>query len=329
MRVLVLGGNRYIGLSLVRELANRGHEVTVANSHPVVLPEGVRRIHVDRRQDGAARAALAGSARAFDAVFDNTAYEVPDVAPLVELFDGHVAHYVFTSSVAVYRRSFVQPVTETFRVHNEVADQPLRAYGVGKVRCERYLFERHRSTGFPATSIRVTHTVGPRSPLASRDSSFFARLEAGRPILIPGEGFPFIHLIHINDVARLLVSLLGNPRAVGESYNAAGAEVTSILGCVHLMARAVGVEPNVVHVPFELVRLLGQPLVHWGEAIAGGTVFSIAKALEHLDWCPRIGLKEAYRDSYRWFAAGGRDQYEFDFSFDDHVLARLEAKDTR
>jgi len=44
MRVLVLGGNRYIGLSLVRELARCGFEVTVANSHETELPPGVRRI---------------------------------------------------------------------------------------------------------------------------------------------------------------------------------------------------------------------------------------------------------------------------------------------
>ena len=44
MRVLVLGGNRYIGLSLVRELARCGFEVTVANSHETELPPGVRRV---------------------------------------------------------------------------------------------------------------------------------------------------------------------------------------------------------------------------------------------------------------------------------------------
>ena len=169
MRVLVIGGNRYIGLSLVRQLAARGFDVTVANSHVVELPDGVDRIHADRRHPGELRAALAPRAGDFEAVFDNTAYDVSDIESLVELFDGRVDHYVFTSSVAVYRRSFVQPVTEEFRVHEAVANQPLRAYGVGKVTCERYLMERHTRTGFPATSVRVTHTVGPRSPLPTRD----------------------------------------------------------------------------------------------------------------------------------------------------------------
>ena len=323
MRVLVIGGNRYIGLSLVREFAARGFEVTVANSHVVELPAGVDRIHADRRIPGELSAALAPHAQDFDVVFDNTAYEVSDLEPLVELFDGRMQHYVFTSSVAVYRRSFVQPVTEDFRVHEAVVDQPLRAYGVGKVRCERYLMERHARTGFPATSVRVTHTVGPRSPLPTRDPGFFARLEQGRPILIPGDGFPFIHMIHIDDAARLLIAVVGNDRAAGEIYNAAGAEFASILGTVHLMARTVGVDPDIVQVPLHVLGRHGRAVIHWGEGTAGGTVISIRKALDHLDWEPRFGLEAAYRDSYEWFRAGGRDLYQFDFRADDAVLAEL------
>jgi nucleoside-diphosphate-sugar epimerase len=323
VRVLVLGGNRYIGLSLVRELARTGFTVTVANSHEAALPGGVERIHVDRRRPGDLRDALMPHARRFDVVFDNTAYVVSDIEPLVDLFDGHIQHYVFTSSVAVYRRSFIQPITEKFRVHETVGDQPLRAYAVGKVECERFLAERFRHDGFPATAVRVTHTVGPRSPLVTREPGLFARLELGRPILIPGEGFPFVHLVHIDDVARMMVAVIGNDRASGEVYNVGGEEVTSIVGCIHLMARAAGLEPNIVPVPVSVARGLGRPLVHWGEATNGGTIFSIAKAVDHLAWTPGVGLEEAYRDSYAWYATEGRDNYEYDFSFDDEVLSRL------
>ena len=58
MRALVTGGNRYIGLDLVFELAKRGHEVTVINSHEAPMPAGARRIHCDRTQPGALTAAL-------------------------------------------------------------------------------------------------------------------------------------------------------------------------------------------------------------------------------------------------------------------------------
>lgn len=171
--------------------------------------------------------------------------------------------------------------------------------------------------------------VGPRSPLATRDPGFFARLEQGRPILVPGDGFPFSHLIHVDDVARLLVALIENERVAGEVYNAAGAEYTSIFGCIHLMARAAGAEPNLVHVPTDVLRSLGRPVLRWGEAAADGAVFSIAKALDHLAWVPRFGLEAAYRDSYEWYAAGGRDGYEYDFSIDDEVLSQFDQLRTR
>ena len=321
LRVLVLGGNRYIGLSLVRELAGQGFDVTVANSHVVNLPHGVDRVHVDRRDPTALVDALAPHARSFDVVFDNTAYQVADLEPLVELFDGHIRRYVFTSSVAVYRRSYVQPVAEHFRLHEVVADEPLRAYGVGKVLCERFLADRFARTGFPVTSVRVSHTIGPRSPLVDREPILFARLEQGRPIFIPGDGFPFVHLIHIDDAARLLVALATSERATGEVFNAAGLELTSILGCIHLMARTVGVDPDIVFVPTPIARQLLYPLLHWGEGLAGGAVFSMAKTLAATNWKPRFGLESAYQDSYAWFRDAGREGYDYRFDHDDEILA--------
>ncbi len=323
MRVLVTGGNRYIGLDLVFELARRGHDVTVINSHETSLPDGVQRIHADRRQPGALAAALEDHRDAFDVVFDHTAFDLSDIQPMVELFRGRVAHYVFTSSQAVYRRSFVQPVREGFRRHAPDDADPRKAYGVGKVRCEDYLLEQWQHTGFPATSLRVGHTMGPRSPQPSRDPAFFARLEAGRPILIPGDGFAVLQLVHINDVARLMASLIGNERVRGEIYNVSGAEVTSIVGAVHLMARAIGVKAQIVEVPMEIARRQQPPLVHWGEAVAGSAMLCIDKALEHIDWKPRFGIEEGYRDSYAWYDGDGRGRYDFDFSRDEALLAQL------
>ncbi|MFW6093593.1 MAG: NAD-dependent epimerase/dehydratase family protein [Pseudomonadota bacterium] len=323
MRVLVTGGNRYIGLDLVYELVQRGHEVTVVNSHEAPLPEGVRRIHADRRYPGALEAALEGHCDDFDVVFDHTAYQPEDVEPLVRLFRGRIRQYIFTSSQAVYRRSFVQPIREDFRRHAPDDEDPRKAYGVGKVRCEDYLLGLWRSEGFPATTARVGHTLGPRSPQATRDPAFFARLEAGRPVLIPGEGYAVTQLIHINDVARALAAMVGNDRVKGEAYNVSGREVASIVGVVNLIGRAMGVKPEVVSVPMELARRQQPPLVHWGEAVAGSAMLAIDKVLRDLDWEPRFGIEDGYRDAYAWYDREGRHWYEFDFSRDDALLAEL------
>jgi nucleoside-diphosphate-sugar epimerase len=307
----------------VFELARRGHDLTVLNSHESALPDGTRRLHGDRRVPGVLTEVLKERRDEFDVVFDNTAYQLADLEPLVELFTGHVRHYVFTSSVAVYKRSYIQPVLETHPRHAPGDRDPRKAYGVGKVDCEDYLLTQFTDHGLPATSLRVTHTIGPHTPLASREPVFFRRLEMGRPILIPAEGFPFVHLVHVSDVARLMTSIIGNDRAIGQIYNVGGSEITSVLGCIRLMARAVGVEPDVVHVPLEIARRANPPLVHWGEGVVGGAMFSIDKALAELDWEPEFGLEDAYRDSYKWFDGEGRDAFEFDFTADDTVLDQL------
>ncbi len=327
MRALVMGGNRYIGLCLVEELVRRGHDVTVMNSHEAPLPPQVRRLHGDRRIPGTITEVLGPHRDEFDVVYDNTSYTVADLEPMVELFTGRVRHFVFTSSSAVYRRSLVQPVTESSSTHDAGDDAPAKAYGVGKVRCEQFLQRLHEEHGLPHTVLRVGHTLGPRSPLASRDPIFFARLEQRRPILIPGDGFPFVQMVHVADVASLMASVAGNERAVGRTYNVFGAEFASLVNLVRIMGRVVGVEPRIVHVPLETARHLRPPLVHWGEAVMGGAVFSIERALSDLDWRPAFGLESGYRDSWDWYRTGGRDRYQHELAellaHDDSVLAHL------
>jgi nucleoside-diphosphate-sugar epimerase len=323
MRGLVLGGNRYIGLHLVFELARRGHDVTVLNSHEAPLPPGVRRLHGDRQQPGVLEAVLGPQRDAFDAVFDNTSYVPKDVQPLVELFRGRVKHFVFTSSTAVYRRSFVMPVEESFRRHDARDEDPRKAYGVGKVQIEDLLAEEHARSGFPFTTLRVGHTLGPMSPLASRDPVFFARLEQQRPIPIPGEGLALVQLIHVADVASCMAAVIETERSAGETYTVTGRESATVSGMIHLMAKAVGVAPRILHVPMEIARRAQPPLVHWGEALMGSVCFSIDKALRELPWAPKFGLEDGYRDSYAWFAREGRGRYTFDFSRDDALIAQL------
>jgi len=325
MRALVTGGNRYIGVHLLFELARRGHEVTVVNSHVGDMPDGCRRIHADRTVPGALLDALAPHRDEFDIVFDNTAYRVADLEPMIELFEGRIGHFVFTSSVAVYRRSFVQPVREDSRRHDPQDPDPRKAYGVGKVTCEDHLRARFEETGFAATSLRVTHTFGPRTPLVTREPIIFKRLEERRPIFIPGDGFPFVHLVHVQDVASAMSSLCGSEGTAGEVYNIAGGELTSVEGCIRMMARVVGVEPEIVHVPQDIARRASPPLLHWGEAITGGAMFAIDKALAALDWRPSFGLERGYRSSYEWFDTVGRDLFEYDFSGDEPLLARVAA----
>ena len=189
MRILVLGGNRYIGLALVGELARCGHEVTVLNSHEVPLPDGVMRLHGDRQQPGVLREVLADRRDDFDVVFDNTAYHVKDLEP--------------------DRRALHRPHPAA-GVHQLVGGVPaqLRPAGPGDVphprppRRRRPQGLRRRQGAVRAVPARPVGAHRPADdeppgraharsaqPAGLARPVFFARLEQGRPIFVPGEGF--------------------------------------------------------------------------------------------------------------------------------------------
>ena len=324
MKVLVLGGNRYIGLSLLFELARQGHEITVVNSHEAAMPPGTRRLHGDRHEPGKLAELLTPYRDEFDAVFDNTSYQPEHLAPVLDLFRGRVKHFVFTSSIAVYNFSDVQPVTEDFPVTDDPRQAIYGQYGAYKVRCERLLIAEHRENGLPVTCMRVTHSLGPKSPAVSREPGTFMRLEQGRPLIIGGRTDAIVHFIHIDDVASALCAVLGKEQAIGQVYNVAGSEFCSIMSYMKLMGKAVGVDPTIMTIPPSLATTTASPIVHWLEANHGSMIFSIDKARRDLGWEPRFTLESGLADSYRWFSAGGRDRYSYDFSIDDAVLAEIE-----
>ncbi|MFO1378693.1 MAG: NAD-dependent epimerase/dehydratase family protein [Steroidobacteraceae bacterium] len=326
MKVLVMGGNRYIGLQLVQELVHQGHEVTVLNSHEVPLPPGVHRLHGDRHEAGVLAQLLLPLRDGFDAVFDNTAYVPEHLGPLIDIFRGRVRHFVFTSSIAVYEMAAAQPIDETGLVGRDAATALYGAYAAGKVHCEELLAREFRENGLPYTSLRVTHSLGPMSPAVSREPGTFRRLELGRPLLIAGKVEAIVHFIHTRDVARALCAVLGKSAAAGQIYNIAGKQFCSIVNYMRLMAGAVGVEPKIIVMPNDLPAHMRSPVVHWLEATRGSMIFSIDKARRELGWEPQLSLAEGLADSWRWFDDGGRDHYQYDFAADDEVLAEIERR---
>lgn len=326
MRVLVLGGNRYIGLQLVLELVRQGHEVTVLNSHEASLPESVQRLHGNRHETGVLAKLLNPIRDQFDAVFDNTAYVPAHLEPLIEIFRGRVQHFIFTSSIAVYEMATAQPIDESHTVGRDAATALYGAYAAGKVHCEELLAREFSANGLPCTSLRVTHSCGPMSPAVSREPGTFARLEQGRPLLIAGKTEAMVHFIHTRDVARALCAVLGRQVAAGQIYNIAGKQFCSIVSYMRLMAETVGVEPNIIVMRPDLPAHMRSPIVHWLEASRGSMIFSIAKARRDLGWEPQLSLAESLADSYRWFRAGGRERYVYDFSADEEILAEIDRR---
>ncbi|MGH3445574.1 MAG: NAD-dependent epimerase/dehydratase family protein [Nocardioidaceae bacterium] len=101
MRVLVLGGTRFVGRHLVGEALSRGDEVTaLTRGRSGPLPDGVRALRADRRDLAAVTEAIGG--QQWDAVLDTWSGEPRVVAESARLLAGRVDYYGYVSSRSVY-----------------------------------------------------------------------------------------------------------------------------------------------------------------------------------------------------------------------------------
>jgi nucleoside-diphosphate-sugar epimerase len=253
MRMLVMGGTQFNGLALVHELARCGHDVTIVNRGrtEAPLPDGIHRLFADRTDHDQMRDVLGGLE--FDVVLDMSAYHPDDVRLMVELFDGRTGQYVFASSTVVYAASDHLPITED---HPTERGDPQIEYGGNKLLCEDVLDEARHDHDFPSTVVYFSMVYGPRNIIPDREQRMFARLEAGRPVLIPGDGTTVFQVGHVDDQARALEATTRAPATVGRRYNITGKHFQSDLGYVATTAAHIGVEPDLRFIPADTMDAL-------------------------------------------------------------------------
>lgn len=246
MKVLVMGGTQFNGRALVKELCKHGHGVTVLNRGKTAaeLPHGVRRLLADRTDPGSVRAAL--GSEEFDCVQDMTAYRLEDAQLMTEILRGRTGHYVFASSTVIYAATDLPPIAEDGALER---GERQNEYGLGKIAIEDHLLREHRERGFPASIAAFSMVFGPHNILPDREQRMFIRLLRGRPVLVPGDGTTLGQVGHVDDEARALRMMMGNPLTFGKRYNLTGAGCFSDEGYIDTFADLLGVEPRKVFIP--------------------------------------------------------------------------------
>jgi nucleoside-diphosphate-sugar epimerase len=257
MRALVLGGSSFVGGRLVKRLLEQGDDVTTLNrGRSGGARDGVHQLVADRKDAESVRAALRGTE--WDAVYDVSGYimatDADNFSALVDAVDGAVGRYVFVSSVMAYAQSGFFPWTEDFPQR----DEPPTTYGGFKVFAENLLLERHRTTGLPATIARPAAIYGPDNNIFDMESAMFIRLREQLPILVPHGGLVTGSFGHVDDFVEAITVMASHDAAVGEVFNVTGQGVTAS-AYVETLAEIVGVEPQVVRVPDEVLSDLEKP----------------------------------------------------------------------
>jgi nucleoside-diphosphate-sugar epimerase len=331
MKALVIGGTRFVGLRLVRLLAENRHEVTLLNRGKTVarLPENVKRLYADRRDAQAMKKVLEGLS--FDAVYDITGYEPANLEPLAGWLKASAGHYVFLSTTGVYARSEILPVLEDFpRVPVTPNHAGAGPYIERKVLAEDYLLDCRRRENLPVTILRCPEIYGPENWMHEREFGFFRRLVEGRPIIVPGNGSSLLHPVYVDDVARTLLAVTGKKAALGQVFNAAGPDWATVDGYLAAAEQALGLQARKVYVPYEKMKALRQPVFpfNWERNVCWGT----ARLKAVMDYQAPTGIREGLKLAAAWWKdnlgiAGtrfepGKAGYDVDLEFESRLASQ-------
>jgi 2'-hydroxyisoflavone reductase len=219
MRILMIGGTRFIGRHVVEAARAAGHEVTVfhrGQSGRDLFPD-VEHLIGDRNDD---LSALADGS--WEATVDTCAYLPRQVHALADVLGERAGRYLLVSSVSAYaspgQRGYREDAALAELDDATVEDVTGGTYGGLKVLCERAAVARF---GPRTLMVRPTYVVGP-DDYTWRFPWWVARIAGGGDVLAPGPADAPSQLIDVRDIASWMVGLLqgsesGAFHAVGPS----------------------------------------------------------------------------------------------------------------
>lgn len=299
MKLLLIGGPRFLGYAIIENALEKGWEVTTFNrgkTEPELFPD-IEKLIGDRNGD---LSILQG--RSWDAVIDTCGYFPRQVKATTSLLKDAVEHYTFISSVSAYRDYESKGIDETYPV-GELQDGDIDeinedTYGPLKAVCEKIAEEQMPGR---VMNVRPGLIVGPRDP-SDRFTYWPNRIARGGNVLAPGHpGIP-VQIIDVRDLAQWLV-VSAERRIVG-TFNATGPEFPLTIADVFYKCKEVsGSDAKFIWAPEEFLLKEGvipfteMPL--WvPEAMIGMMQVSIERAVEK-----GLGfrsLRETVEDTLKW-----------------------------
>ncbi|NLK27933.1 MAG: SDR family oxidoreductase [Clostridiales bacterium] len=254
MKALFIGGTGTISSAITALAPQHGFDLYLLNrgNRNDLVPDGVTLIQADINNENEVREKIKDMT--FDVVADFIAYDVEAAIRDVRLFQGRTKQYIFISSASAYQKPLSNPfITESTPLYN-----PYWEYSRNKIAIEEYLMKEYRENGFPITIVRPSHTYGDFSvPVAlhGRNGSFSVinRILNGKKVIVHGDGSSLWTVTHNSDFAKAFVGLMGNIHAIGEAVQITSDESLTWNQIYHIIGSALGVKPQIVHIPSELL----------------------------------------------------------------------------
>ena len=286
LSVLYLGGTGTISASCVRLSVESGMAVGVLNRGRKQAPAGTETLIADVADEASLTAALGD--RTFDAVVNFLSFDAADARRKAAFFGPRTRQYVHISSASIYTKPLRQlPIDES----TPTGPNPALAYATAKWEAEQALQD------FPVTIVRPSHTYDDVNPPLPGGWATVDRIARGEEIPVQGDGTSLWTLTHAEDFAQGLVGLLGNPRAIGETFNITGSDVYTWDQIYTIVADALGIRARLVHVASDMFPLVAPEWFWSGEMVGDlghSAVFDNTKIRTYVPgFAPRLTFHRA------------------------------------
>ena len=254
MKILFIGGTGTISMAITKELAKKDVDLYLLNrgNRTSELPENVKVINVDINDEELVKEKIKDLE--FDSICDFIGFVPEQVERDYRLFKGKTKQYMYISSASAYNK----PVRSYVINEGTSLANPYWEYSRNKIACEELLMKLYREEGFPVTIIRPSHTYDERSvPLGVHGNkgsySIIKRMLEGKPVIIHGDGTSLWTMTHNSDFAKGFIGLIGNPHAIGETFQITNDETLTWNQIYECIAKALNVKLNAYHVSSEFL----------------------------------------------------------------------------
>lgn len=316
-RVLVTGGEGFIGSTLIDHLLALGAEV---RAYVHYKPYGSAGYLAGREDDveimaGDVRDAerVSEAVRGRDTVFHLAAligipysYVAPEsyiqtnvvgTYNVVNACRHHnVGRMVHTSTSETYGTAVTVPISEEHPL------QPQSPYSASKIGADMMALSFKHSFDVPVAVIRPFNTYGPRQSARAVIPTILSQLHAGSTEIKLGSTTPTRDFNYVDDTARGFLAVADSDRALGHVVNVGSGREISIGDLAELLVKVSGCDANVV---------ADEARVRPGSSEVERLLCDNTRAREWCGWEPQVSLEEGLRRTSDWVR--------------DHV-DRLEAK---